>query len=588
MTSEFQMADLKSDSLGVRVRSDFPILRTQMNAQPLIYLDNAATTQKPKMVIDAVVDFYSNYNSNIHRGVYELSQRATDAYELARTKVAKFISAPFVEECIFTRGTTEGVNLVARCWGEENVASGDVILLSELEHHSNIVPWQLLAKKVGAELKYLPMATNGQLDLTNLEQFISDRTRIVALQMVSNALGGIHDLHPIIDLAHKVGALVLLDAAQAVAHFPVSVSNLDCDFLVFSGHKLYGPTGIGILWGRRELLASMPPYQGGGDMIESVTLTGTTFAELPNKFEAGTPDIAGAIGLGAAIDYVSSIGFAAIEAHESSLLEYATKKLEAVPGLRILGNSFPKEAIISFVIDEPPMAALDIAIALSEQGIAIRTGHHCCMPLMHRLGVAGTCRISFAMYNTHAEIDRVTEVLTEFISTARARLTAVPTTNCDAQNLEESFGIAAGDSPSAVAQELIEEFLLFDDNESKTELLLELGQDLPNCFEQLKLVTTSVPGCMSEVYVIGRANPQQRQIFEFTADSNAQVVRGLIAVLKKLFSGQPVKQVLEFDVQQFFRAIGLQHFVSTQRRNGLEGMLKRIRHVAESILEAKQ
>ncbi|QDV24294.1 SufS family cysteine desulfurase [Aureliella helgolandensis] len=570
-----------------KIRSDFPILATQMSGKPLVYLDNGATTQKPQAMIDALVHYYTHDNANIHRGVYELSQRATDAYELARKKVAAFLGVEDAAECVFVRGTTDGINLVAASWGGNNLKAGDEVLVSGLEHHSNIVPWQLICERAGASLRVWQPNAAGELDLQQLPEILSARTKMVAIQHVSNALGTIHDVAEIVRCAKAVDATVLVDGAQWVGHYATNVAELGCDFYTFSGHKLYGPTGIGVLWGRRELLEAMPPYQGGGDMIETVEFSKSTYAPLPNLFEAGTPNIAGAIGLGAAIDYVQEVGFERISAYEDALLEYATEKMTSVPGLRILGTAARKAAVISFVLESPSIAPLDIATTLSDEGIAIRTGHHCCMPLMGELKVSGTSRVSLAMYNTFEEVDRLVEVLNALVSRrASKQATAADDSNSSSElSAAISFAAAVAESPEAAAHELAEEFLLFDDRESKTELLLELGQELPDCFEALKVISTAVPGCMSEVYLVGRPATDKPDYFEFSADSNAEIVRGLIAVLIKLFSGQKAEQILAFDIESFFRRIGFDQFVSTQRRSGLDGMIRRIRTLAQSIAD---
>jgi cysteine desulfurase / selenocysteine lyase len=567
------------------IRADFPILSTQMGGKPLVYFDNGATTQKPQVVIDALVHYYTHDNANIHRGVYELSQRATDGYEAARKKVAEFIGAQDAAECIFVRGTTEGINLVASSWGGSNLKAGDEVLLTGLEHHSNIVPWQMQCDRVGAKLRVLPPLETGELDLTELGRMLSEKTKMVSVQHVSNALGTIHDVERIIALAKSVDAKVLIDGAQWIAHGPTDVSKLGCDFYTFSGHKLYGPTGVGVLWGKSQLLEAMPPFQGGGDMIETVSFEHTTYAPLPNKFEAGTPDIAGVIALGAAVDYVKSIGFPAIAAHESKLLEHATEKLSSIPGLRIIGTAKHKAAVISFVLESPSIAPLDIAMALSKEGIAIRTGHHCCMPLMEQMQVPGTSRVSLAIYNTTEEIDFLADVLLRLVDSRRAKQASQVD---DGTVASIKFAKATASSPDAAAELLAEEFLLFDDRESKTEFLMELGQELPDCFEPLKAISTAVPGCMSEVYLIGRPSHEQPDRFEFAADSNAEIVRGLIAVLTSLFSGQAAKEILNFDTENFFRTIGLDQFISTQRRSGLDGMIRRIHLLAQSTHDREQ
>jgi cysteine desulfurase/selenocysteine lyase len=388
-----------------RIRREFPALKREVYGKPLAYLDNAATAHKPASVIEVMDHFYRELNSNVHRGVHRLSQEATDAFERAREKVARFLHAQSTREVIFTRGTTEGVNLVAQTYGRRHVQAGDEILISALEHHSNIVPWQILAEEKGARVRVIPMDQRGVLTLEALPTLLSERTKIVAVTHVSNALGTVNPLSTIIAAAHERGIPVLVDGAQAVPHTAVDVRALDADWYVFSGHKLFGPTGIGVLYGRESLLAAMPPWQGGGDMISSVTFEKSTWNELPYKFEAGTPDIAGAIGLGAAIDFVDRVGYPTIAAWEHSLLEYGTEKLTAVPGLRLIGTAPGKASVLSFVVDG--IHAHDLGTILDREGVAIRAGHHCAQPVMDFYGIAATARASLAFYNSIDEIDRL-------------------------------------------------------------------------------------------------------------------------------------------------------------------------------------
>ena len=389
------------------VRKDFPVLSREVHGKPLIYLDNAATAQKPVQVIETVDTYYREYNSNIHRGVHTLSERATAAYEHARVKCRHFIHAASEAEIIFTRGATEAINLVAQSYGRTNFKAGDEIIVSTMEHHSNIVPWQILCEQTGAVLKVIPINDDAELVLEEYEKLLGPKTRLVAIVHVSNALGTINPVKHIIDLAHEQGAVVLVDGAQAVSHLAVDVQALDCDFYAFSGHKLFGPTGIGVLYGKRALLEAMPPYQGGGDMIKMVTFEKTLYNDLPYKFEAGTPHIAGVIGLGAAIDYVSGTGFNAIAAYEHSLIEYATEAALEVDGLTLIGTARDKTSILSFVLDE--IHPHDLGTILDHEGIAIRTGHHCAMPVMDRFKVPATARASFAFYNTRQEVDKLVE-----------------------------------------------------------------------------------------------------------------------------------------------------------------------------------
>ena len=386
-----------------KLREDFPVLKQRIHGKPLVYLDSAATSQKPFAVIEAIRKFYEVDCANIHRGVHELSQRSTAAYEETRIKAKRFLNARAKNELIFVRGATEGINLVASSWGRKNVKAGDEIVISTLEHHSNIVPWQMLCEEKGARLRVIPVDDRGELLLEEYEKLLGPRTRMVAVGHVSNALGTINPVRQIVEMAHRAGALALIDGAQAAPHMKIDVQALDADFYAFSGHKVIGPTGIGILYGKAKLLNSMPPYQGGGDMIKSVTFEKTVYADLPYKFEAGTPNIAGGIGLGAAFDYVTRLGLDNIAAYEHELLLYGTEALSRIPGLRIIGTAREKAAVLSFVIDG--IHPHDIGTVLDRQGIAVRTGHHCAQPVMDRFGVPATTRASLAFYNTFAEID---------------------------------------------------------------------------------------------------------------------------------------------------------------------------------------
>ena len=396
-----------------RIREDFPILKTYVHGKPLVYLDNAATTQKPDFVIDRINKYYSTMNSNIHRGVHALSGVATEAFETARINVKHFINALGKNEIIFTRGTTESINLVASSYGRTYIKEGDEIIISHMEHHSNIVPWQMLCKEKNAKLKVIPINDNGELIYEEFEKLVNERTKFISVVYVSNSLGTVNDVKRIIDYAHKFKIPVLIDGAQAVNHIKVDVQELDCDFLAFSGHKIYGPTGIGILYGKVDLLEAMPPYMGGGDMISKVTFEETTYNELPHKFEAGTPDIAGVIGLGAAIDYVKNIGIENIRNHETELLNYAAEQVAGIPGLRIIGNAKDKTSVLSFVLEN--IHPHDIGTFLDFEGVAIRTGHHCTQPLMQRFKIPATSRASFGMYNTKEEIEVLVKGLKKII-----------------------------------------------------------------------------------------------------------------------------------------------------------------------------
>ncbi len=393
------------------VRADFPILATHYNGQQLVYLDSASTTQKPQSVIDALVAYYWSSNANVHRGIYRLSLEATRHFDAARLKVMSFLNAREAGEIVFVRGSTEGINLVADSFGRHRVGPGDEILVSAMEHHANIVPWQVFCERQGAKLQVAPIDDQGELIWDELNRLITDRTKLVAVVHVSNTLGTINPIRKIVDLAHQRGAVVLVDGAQAAPHLKIDVQSLGCDFYVISGHKVYGPTGIGALYGKRALLEAMPPYQTGGDMIRSVSWDRTTYNSPPQKFEAGTPDIAGAIGLGAAIDYLRKFPVEAIAGHEHDLLVRATDGLSSIPGLRIVGQAADKAAVLSFVLDG--VHPHDIGTVLDQRGIAVRSGHHCTQPLMDRLGVPGTTRMSFGLYNTRAEVDAAVRAVAE-------------------------------------------------------------------------------------------------------------------------------------------------------------------------------
>ena len=395
------------------IRKSFPVLEREVNNQLLVYLDNAATSQKPQVVIDALNYYYSNYNANIHRGIHTLAEEATAAYEATRKTVQKFINAPSSDEIIFTRGTTEGINLVAYTWGRQNIHESDEIIISTMEHHSNIVPWQILCEEKKAVLKVIPINDDGEILMDEYKKLLSEKTKLVSIAHASNALGTINPVKEIIDEAHKAGALVLVDGAQSSVHLDIDVQKMDCDFFAFSGHKVYGPTGAGALYGKRKILEDMPAFMGGGEMIKEVTFEKTTYNELPYKYEAGTPNIADTIALKVALDFVAELGKNIIRNHENDLLKYATEQMNGIDGLRIIGTAKNKVSLISFVIKN--IHPQDIAVLLDNQGIAVRTGHHCTEPLMKRFGIPGTVRASFAMYNTKEEVDRLTGAIKKAI-----------------------------------------------------------------------------------------------------------------------------------------------------------------------------
>lgn len=392
-----------------RVRADFPLLRQEVRGRPLVYLDSAATGQKPQAVLDALMRYYTHDNANVHRGVHILSERATQAFEDARETVRRFIHAKDVREVIFVRGTTEAINLVAATYGREHVGPGDEVLISAMEHHSNIVPWQMVCDAAGAKLRVIPVDERGELRMDAVDALLTERTRLLAITHVSNALGSLNPIKALVAKAHAKNIPVLVDGAQAVTHFPVDVQDLDCDFYAFSGHKLFGPTGIGVLYGKLAMLESLPPYQGGGDMILSVTMEKTVYNRVPHRFEAGTPDMAGAVGLAAAIRYLEAVGMEAVSQHDQWLLSYATQALEAVPGLKLVGTAPQKTGVLSFTLED--VHPHDVGTILDQEGICIRTGHHCAQPLMQRFGVAATARASLALYNTPEDVDALVKGL---------------------------------------------------------------------------------------------------------------------------------------------------------------------------------
>lgn len=410
------MADLNTATSSIdiqKIREQFPILDQKVNGKPLAYFDNAATTQKPLVVIDALVDYYKGYNANIHRGIHTLAEKATKAYEDSRKVVQEFVNANEVEEIIFTKGTSEGINLVAATYGRQNVGPGDEIIVSGLDHHSNIVPWQILAEEKGASIKVIPVLEDGSLDMKAFEDLLSEKIRIVAVNHASNSLGTINPVSEIVSLAHKAGAKVLIDGAQASAHLEIDVQALDCDFYAISAHKVYGPTGTGALYGKRELLEAMPPYQGGGEMIKNVSFEKTTYNDLPYKFEAGTPNIADVIAFGSALEFVNDLGKPVMAAYENELLRYATQKVGGIPDVRLIGTAANKVSVLSFIIEG--IHPFDVGQMLDARGVAVRTGHHCTEPLMDRFGIEGTVRASFAIYNTKDEIDNMVEGLERIV-----------------------------------------------------------------------------------------------------------------------------------------------------------------------------
>ena len=560
-------------------RALFPALDQKVHGKPLVYLDSAATTQKPRVVIDAVVKFYESDNANVHRGVHALGDRATAALERARATVQRFLNARRPHEIIFVRGTTEAVNLVAQTFGRANVGRGDEVLVTEMEHHGNFVPWQRLCEEKGAVLRALPINDRGELRLDTLEELLSARTKLVALSHVSNVLGTVNPVKEVIEAAHKKGIPVLVDGAQAASHVDVDVQDLDCDFYAFSGHKVYGPMGIGVLYGKLPMLDAMPPWQSGGDMVKSVGFEGTTFNDPPHKFEAGTPNVAGAVGLATALEFLDGLGRRRVAAHEANLLDLAVKRLRAIPGVRLIGDPKHRAGVVSFLVEDPPMSPLDVGARLDVEGIAVRTGHHCAMPLMTRLGVSGTVRASFALYNTAEEVERLASSLRSVVASAAQAGRAAAQARIDGPEYPEATASNVG----AAAAALRGEFDGLDDWAEKYELLIELGRRAPIMPEALKTKSNKVRGCLSTVHMTARLKPGSRDVVEFLADSDSELVRGLLALLQHLFSGQRAAEILAFDLPGFLARVGLESNLTSGRRNGFAEMIKRLLGLATEL-----
>ena len=560
-------------------RALFPALEQKVHGKPLVYLDSAATTQKPRAVIDAVVKFYEHDNANVHRGVHSLGDRATAALEQARATVQRFLNARRPHEIVFVRGTTEAVNLVAQTFGRAHIKAGDEVLVTEMEHHANFVPWQRLCEETGAVLRAIPITNRGELRLELLDDLLTPRTKLVALSHVSNALGTVNPVKAVIEAAHKKGIPVLIDGAQAVAHVDVDVQDLDCDFYTFSGHKVYGPMGIGVLFGKLPLLDAMPPWQTGGDMVKSVGFEGTTFNDPPHKFEAGTPDVAGAVGLAAALEFVEALGRHRIAAHEASLLDLAVRRLREVPGVRLVGEPTHRAAVVSFLVEDPPMSPLDVGARLDVEGVAVRAGHHCAMPLMTRLDVPGTVRASFAAYSTVEDVERFASALRSVVAAASAARRSAAKSKADGPE----YPGATASSVGAAAAALRDEFDGLDDWADKYELLIELGRQAPIMPEPLKTAANKVRGCLSTVHMTARLKPGASAVVEFLADSDSELVRGLLALLQHLFSGQRAAEILAFDLPRFLARLGLESNLTTGRRNGLAEMIKRLRTLAAEL-----
>lgn len=573
------------------LRQQFPLLSRSVHGHPLVYLDNAATTQKPLSVIESVDCYYREQNANVHRAAHFLSACTTHAFEAARETARHFLNARFAEEVIWTRGATEAINLVANSWGRSQLKEGDEIVLSRLEHHANIVPWQLLAETTGAIIKVIELDGSGNLDLQQYQQLFSQKTRLVAIAHISNAIGTISPVKAIIELAHNAGALVLVDGSQAVAHQKVDVQALDADFYVFSGHKVYGPTGIGILYGRRELMESMPPWQGGGEMIERVSFSGTRFNSLPFKFEAGTPNIAGAIGLGKALEFVSGIDSEAMNAHEDKLRKLVEDGLTSINGIRLIGQAEHKAPVVSFVSSHHHNQ--DIGLMLDQQGIAVRTGHHCAMPLMESLNLNGTVRASFAIYNSVDEVKAFVDaveklhhtplhdVIVDMKSEMKDGMACAPE---NTQSVNETLSGEVMDLPeifrqtpdfTAIAERLND---LSGWQERYRQIML-LGKELPVLSGEWKSDEARLHGCESSVWLHYHYDDETMRLY-FIADSDARVIRGLIAVVLAVFSGKTPEEVEGENIEQWFRELDLFNHLSPSRGNGLKAIVKEIQAIA--------
>ena len=549
----------------VQIQADFPTLRQKVHGKPLVYLDSAASSLKPQCVIDCITNYYANEHSNVHRGVHYLSQRATERYEAARTHLAQFIGAPSADSIIFTRGTTEAINLVAATYGRKYIQPGDEILTTVMEHHSNLVPWQLLAQQRNAILRVMDVSRAGTISVEALVKQINHKTRLIALGHISNSLGTVHPVEQIISEARERNIDVLLDGAQGFPHLPLDMQKLDCTFYCASGHKAYGPTGVGFLYGKKEVLEDLPPWHGGGDMIEEVYRQSSTWAEVPHKFEAGTPNIAGVLGLAAAVDYLNSIGMDVLRTREEALLRYTHEQVSTVPGLEIVGTASEKVGVVSFLLEGHH--SYDVGHALDQSGIAVRTGHHCTMPLMKHLGISGTIRASLGAYNTTEDIDILVAELKQIAGKSRAPKPV------SAKNQIPS----TDDSIESRKATLIDDLSLFEDADERREYLIELGENLADMDSSFKTEANRIHGCLAMVWL--RSGIRKGRIY-FQADSDALITRGMIALLVGLMNGQPPQAIVKTDLFALIKEIGLPNLITARRKNGLNRMIERIQREA--------
>ncbi|MDO6562277.1 SufS family cysteine desulfurase [Amphritea sp. 1_MG-2023] len=554
------------------IREQFPALQQQINQQPLVYLDNAATSQKPNSVIEAVEQFYRQQNANVHRGAHQLSEQATRAFEAARTEVKGFINAASEKEIIWTRGTTEGINLIAQSYARPRLQPGDEILLTEMEHHANIVPWQIVAEQTGALIKVVPIHDNGDLNLQRFGELLSNKTRILSLTHVSNALGTINPVAGLIRQAKTAGATVIIDGAQAVSHLAIDVQRLGCDFYLFSGHKLFAPTGIGVLYGRHALLEAMPPWQGGGEMIRKVAFSGTEYNQLPFKFEAGTPNISGALGLAAAIRFLNAQDRKALAQHERALLQKAIELCSTIPGFTRIGNPTACTSILSFQLNSHHQQ--DVGLMLDQQGIALRTGHHCAMPLMDRLGLPGTIRASFAFYNSIEDVQRFAKALS--LIARGGSFTTTESATCQAVFDSSPFGREIN------AQDILAKLTpLKNWNDRYREIML-LGKRLPSFTSTMKADDLRINGCESNAWLT--TTQDEQGALWFAADADARIIRGLIALTLAAYNGRQPEQILTFDIEDYFNQLQLTRHLSPSRGNGLKAIIDAVKQRASTAL----
>ncbi|NQZ83925.1 MAG: SufS family cysteine desulfurase [Colwellia sp.] len=537
-------------------REQFPILKIKVNQQPLVYFDNGATTQKPQCVIDKYQMFYSQENANVHRASHTLSALATHSFEQTRKQVKNFIQASSIKEIIWTKGTTESINIIAQSWGRDNLKAGDEIVLTQCEHHANIVPWQIVAKQTGAIIKVLPLTADGFIDQLVINEMITEKTKVVCCAHISNVLGRINPIEKIIARAKQVNAISVIDGAQAIAHQPINVKELGCDFYVFSAHKMYGPTGVGILYGREELLNRMSPYQGGGEMIKTVSFAQTTFNDLPFKFEAGTPNIAGVVAFSAAISFLQDWS-SDIENYEQKLLEYCLAKLTTISQIKMIVEGEPDIPLISFVIDDHHNH--DIATSLNVYGIAIRSGHHCAMPLMAYLKLTGCLRISLSAYNTFEEIDYFIECLDKII------------------NQEDSLPQLT-ENNNQLSDDIVSLFSKAKGWDGKHREIMMLGKNLNRLNKDRRNEKSLISGCESLAWLVFDKNNDG--VYRFTADSDAKVIRGLLVIVLAAFNDKIAKEIHAFDIERYFEQLGLIQHLSPSRGNGVHAIVQRVRQIA--------